>query len=130
MRTLLRNKRSFYYALYNANASVTDDCGNRVGSYENPVQCRANISAANGGAINYPFGRDETYEKTIVMGSDAPPFDVHTVLWIDTVPRLDENGALAVNEQGDVITPFDYVVECVSRSLNNVSINIRKVDVS
>lgn len=130
MRTLLRNKRSFYYALYNANASVTDDCGNRVGSYENPVQCRANISAASGGAINYPFGRSETYEKTIVMGSDAPPFDVHTVLWIDTVPQLDENGALAVDEQGYVITPYDYRVERVSRSLNSTQIVIGEVDVS
>lgn len=130
MRSLLRNKRSFYYSLYSDNNSKTDEYGNIAGGYENPVQCEANISAVAGGATTYPFGRSETYERTIVMDSEAPPFDVHTVLWVDVVPQLDENGALAVTGQGEVITPYDYTVKCVSRSLNSTLIVISKVDVS
>lgn len=130
MRSLLRNKRSFYYALYSDNNSKTDEYGNATGCYESPVQYKANISATAGGATTYPFGRSETYERTIVMDSDAPPFDVHTVLWVDVVPQMDENGALAVNGQGDAITPYDYTVKSVSRSLNSTLIVISKVDIS
>ena len=64
------------------------------------------------------------------MDNDAPPIDEYTVLWIDTVPQVDEDGALATNDENEVITPHDYIVKKVARSLNSVSIAISKVNVS
>lgn len=64
------------------------------------------------------------------MGTDAPPIDEYTVLWVDTVPTVDEDGVLAVNENGEILTPHDYIVKKVAKSLNSVSIAISKVNVS
>ena len=64
------------------------------------------------------------------MDADAPPIDEYTILWIDSVPEVDGNGELAVNKKGDVLTPHDYIVKKVARSLNSVSVAISKVKVS
>jgi len=64
------------------------------------------------------------------MDNNAPPIDEYTILWIDTVPQVDENGALVVNGDGDVLTPHDYIVKKIARSLNSVSVAISKVKVS
>ena len=64
------------------------------------------------------------------MGSDAPSIDEYTVLWVDTAPRVDETGALVTNDDGEVVTPHDYIVKKVAKSLNSVSIAISKVVVS
>lgn len=134
MRTMLRNKSKFYYALYKERIPKTDDYGNATGEYdvihENPVEFTANISAAKGETTTRQFGESESYDKVIVMDNDAPSIDEYTVLWVDTVPQVDEDGALAINEENEVITPHDYIVKKVARSLNSVSIAISKVNVS
>ena len=128
-----RNKLTFFYALYVSKEQGTDDYGNPTGgvdvTYENPQECKANISAAKGETQTRQFGESENYDKVIIMGSDAPPIDEYSILWIDTVPQLDDTGALATNDDGEVITPHDYIVKKVARSLNSVSIAISKVNV-
>ena len=42
------------------------------------------------------------------MDCDAPPIDEYTVLWVDRTPQMDEEGNLAVNEKGEVITCLLY----------------------
>ena len=134
MRTMLRNKSKFYYALYRERIPKTEDYGNATGEYdvihENPVEFSANISAAKGETTTRQFGESESYDKVIVMDNDAPPIDEYTVLWVDTIPQVDEDGALTINEENEVITPHDYIVKKVARSLNSVSIAISKVNVS
>lgn len=134
MRAMLRNKSRFYYALYKERIPIIDDYGNTTGEYdvihENPVEFAANISAAKGETTTRQFGESESYDKVIVMDNDAPPIDEYTVLWVDTVPQVDEDGALATNDENEVITPHDYIVKKVARSLNSVSIAISKVNVS
>lgn len=134
MRTMLRNKSRFYYALYEDKVAKTDEYGNVTGEYDvihgNPVGFAANISAAKGETTTRQFGESESYDKVIVMDNDAPPIDEYTILWVDKVPQVDETGALATNEEGEVITPHDYIVKKVARSLNSVSIAISKVNVS
>lgn len=133
MRTMLRNKSRFHYALYKEKNPKTDEYGNITGEYEivyeNPTEFSANISAAKGETTTRQFGESESYDKVIVMDNDAPPIDEYTVLWVDTVPQVDETGALAVNDEGEIITPYDYIVKKVARSLNSVSIAISKVNV-
>ena len=90
----------------------------------------ANISAAKGETQTRQFGENESYDKVIVMDFITPPIDEYSVLWVDTLPILNADGSLKVNDAGEVITPHDYVVKKVAKSLNSVSIAISKVTVS
>ena len=134
MRCMNRNKVKFFYSLYEGREPITDEYGNVTGEYDvkhgNPTEDYANISAAKGETQTRQFGESETYDKVIVMDNEAPPIDEYSVLWVDTVPQLNENGSLAVDEEGNVLTPHDYIVKKVAKSLNNVSIAISKVNVS
>ena len=133
MVCMSRNKSAFYYALYVSKGQAADEYGNPTGGVDvvhgDPQEYRANVSAAKGETQTRQFGESENYDKVIVMGSDAPPIDEYSILWIDTIPQLDDKGALALNEEGEVITPHDYIVKKVARSLNSVSIAISKVNV-
>lgn len=134
MRMMVRNKSKFFYSLYKEKVPRQDEYGNDTGEYDiirdNPMEFAANISAAKGETSTRQFGESESYDKVIVMGNDAPPIDEYTVLWVDSTPQVDEDGALALNENGEVITPHDYIVKKVAKSLNSVSIAISKVTVS
>lgn len=134
MRCMNRNKVKFFYSLYEGREPIADEYGNVTGEYDvkhgNPTEGYANISAAKGETQTRQFGESETYDKVIVMDNEAPPIDEYSVLWVDTVPQLNEDGSLAVDEEGNVLTPHDYIVKKVAKSLNNVSIAISKVNVS
>jgi hypothetical protein len=118
-----RNKVEFYYSLYEGREPITDEYGNVTGEYDikrgNPIKGYANISAAKGETETRQFGESETYDKVLVM--DNTPIDEYTVLWVDTMPEFDEDGG--------VITPHDYIVKKVAKSLNSVSVAISKVNV-
>jgi hypothetical protein len=105
-----RNKQPFWYALYDATAVGFDEYGNQnatYSSYHDPVQTSGNISPAKGNVVARQFGDDELYDKVIVLGDRDTPIDEYAVLWIDSAPELDENGALKVNADGEIVTPWD-----------------------
>lgn len=133
MRCMSRNKVAFFYALYERKEPIVDDYGNTTGEFEvfygNPLEYSANISAAKGETQTRQFGENEVYDKVIVADNTAPPIDEYSILWIDITPQLDETGALATDESGKVITPHDYIVTKVARSLNSVSVAVSKVKV-
>lgn len=134
MRAMLRNKSRFYYAMFVGKEAVKDEYGNDTGEYnvihDNPVEYFANISAAKGETTTRQFGESESYDKVIVMDNTAPPIDEYTILWVDKKPKIDETGALVTDKGGNVLTPHDYIVKKVAKSLNSVSIAITKVEVS
>ena len=125
MRCLTRNKSKFYYASYIGETETIDENGNATGeydvSYSKPVKTLGNVSAAQGEMQSRQFGESESYDKVIVLNDRNAPIDEHSILWVDTLPHLDEDGSTD--------TPHDYVVRRVARSLNGVSIAIGKVDV-
>lgn len=133
MRCMNRNKVRFFYSLYEGREPIVDEYGNVTGEYNvkhgNPMAGLANISPAKGETQTQQFGESESYDKVIVM-DDTFGIDEHSVLWIDTEPKLNEDGSLAVDDKGDVLTPHDYIVKKVARSLTNVSIAVSKVSVS
>jgi hypothetical protein len=122
---MVRNKTKFYYATYIDNVEIVDEYGNSTGEYEitysNPIECKANISAAQGEVQSQQFGETESYDKVIVLDDRNAPINEHSILWVDTLPRLNEDGTTSI--------PHDYTVSKVARSLNGVSIAIRKVRV-
>lgn len=125
MRCVVRNKTRFYYASYMGETEIIDEYGNATGEYKvlfsNPIEKFGNISAAQGEMESRQFGESERYDKVIVLDDRNAPIDEHSILWVDTLPLPDENGTTK--------TPHDYTVRAVARSLNGVSIAIRKVNV-
>ena len=134
MKCMERNKVQFYYALYMGKEEITDEYGNATGQYEvthsAPIECYGNVSAAKGETQSRQFGENEAYDKVIVLDNLSPNIDEYSVLWIDTIPELDNEGNLAVDNDGEIITPYDYIVKKVARSLNSVSIAVSKVKVN
>lgn len=126
MRGMVRNKTGFYYASYNGETEIIDEHGNVTGEYavsfSDPIKTYGNISAARGEMQSRQFGESESYDKVIVLDDRNAPIDEHSILWVDTLPHL--------NEDGTTDTPHDYIVKKVARSLNVVSIAISKVMVS
>ena len=126
MRCMVRNKSKFYYASYIGETEIKDEYGNATGEYEisysNPVEYSGNVSAAQGEMPSRQFGESESYDKVIVLDDRNATINEHSILWVDTLPYL--------NEDGTTDTPHDYIVKKVARSLNGVSIAIRKVSVS
>ena len=135
-RMCFRNKQTFWYALYDGTVEGYDECGNQnstSAAYGKPVKASANISPAKGNVLSREFGDDDSYDKQIVTGDRDIPIDEYSVLWIDTVPELDENGALKVNADGEIVTPWDYIVRKVGRGLPNFGstvIAVSKVSVT
>lgn len=126
MRCMVRNQSKFYYALYIKSAEMIDEYGNHTGEYEvshsNPIKALGNVSSARGEMQNRQFGESESYDKVIVLDNPNTPINEYSILWVDTLPHLNDDGTTA--------TPHDYVVKKVARSLNNVSIAISKVAVT
>lgn len=123
MRTLERNKQTFYYALFDSDVPATDPEGNKTGEYiaryKEPIKIRANISPASGDVQREPFGAMGEYDKVIVTDDIDCPIDENTVLFIDRPPKKKEDGTLL----------YDYIVKRVAKSLNTISFAVSKVDV-
>lgn len=120
MRTLQRNKRAFYYALYKSQVMNKDEYGNEDGtpviSYDTPVRMMANISSASGNSQIEQFGTSVQYDKVIVTDDMSCPIDENTILYVDVIP-----GETAAH---------DYIVKRVAKSLNSIAYAISKVNVS
>lgn len=133
MRCMNRNKSKLWFARYLGNEEILDENGNRTGQYASnygkPVSIMANVSAAKGDSATRQFGDDEAYDKVIVHDNPHLAIDEYSVLWIDRMPTRDRTGNLALDQNGHEITPHDYIVKRVARSINSVSITISKVNV-
>ena len=125
MRTMVRNKRAFYYAPYVNKTEIEDENGNSTGEYEvhygNPIKMHENISAAMGEIQTRQFGENVSYDKVIVFDNPNTPIDEYSILWVDTLPVLATDGTTE--------TPHDYIVKKVARSTNELSVAISKVTV-
>ena len=125
MQCMTINQTKFYYALYMNEMELIDEYGNTTGEYEvsygNPVKMLGNVSSAMGETQVRQFGESERYDKVIVLDNPNTPINEYSILWVDTLPHL--------NDDGSTDTPHDYIVKRVAKSLNSVSIAISKVNV-
>lgn len=139
MRCLNRNKRPFYYCQYLSKVSYVDEYGNESGeqiaTYSDPVKMFANISQATGISNTEQFGTLENYDKVLVTDNMNCPIDEHSVLFVDKMPEyvsVVTHVPTAVTTVDEIrnVPVFDYTVTRVAKSLNSISIAIKKVDVS
>lgn len=124
MKVMERNKRTFWYCLYDRKEPIIDEDGNETGEeqivYKPAQSLRANISAASGSSQVEQFGNLAGYDKVIVLDDTSCLIDENTVLFIDKEPEYDDDGKPL----------YDYRVKRVAKSLNSVSIAATKVSVS
>lgn len=120
MRVLKRNRQVFHYATYKGK-SPGDEPFTEKFTYDEIKPFMANISPARGQVSANLFGANLNYDKVIVMDNSAPAVDEHTVFWIDKVPT---------ETQVEDAEPYDYVVAQIAKSLNNIAIAIKRVDVN
>lgn len=147
MRCLERNKQKFWYCLFDPNTehAIIDEYGNETGEiiphYGKATVMYANISPATGQAQAEQFGNLDSYDKIIVTCDLKCPIDEHTVLFVESSPTysevtthvITEGNALYADDEVEPVTyqqpKYDYIVKRVAKSLNSISIAIRKVDV-
>lgn len=145
MKTLERNKVKFWYCTVktqNGEAvkrEIVDENGNATGEYivmyNNLVAMRANVSPATGQSNAEQFGNLENYDKVIVTDDLKCPIDESSVLFIDKVPEFTQvithvPTAITTETETVSVPAFDYTVRRIAKSLNSVSIAVRKVNVS
>ena len=122
MRTLQRNKRDVWYALYLGEQEVVDEDGNYTGeteiAYGDPVHIRANVSPATGNTNMEMFGNFSDYSRVVVTDDVSIPVNENAVMWIDTEPT-----------EGHGIEGYNYIVKRVARSFNSAAIAVEDVDV-
>lgn len=118
MRTLQRNKRTIWYALYNGVTDVVDEDGNYTGeqevSYSEPIQARMNVSGGRGQAEIELFGMDNPFTKTAVTDDLTTPFTTDTIWWFGADPETESH---------------NYRCTGVSRTINQVVIALAELDV-
>ena len=123
MKIMNRNKRPFWYLLYQGTELGKDAGGYETGEknvkYADPVKMEANISLAAGYAQIQQFGQFISYDKVIITDDMTCPIDENAVLFIDKKPEYKDGRPL-----------YDYVVKQIAKSLNLVSIAVSKVNVS
>lgn len=85
MRTLERNKRPLYYALYlgevenvDANGHLTSE---RTPTYGNVTKLDCNVSASAGSDIVEAFGGFTNYTRTITVANTDCPMDENSIVW-------------------------------------------------
>lgn len=125
MRTMTRNRQTFYEAAHFSTAMGTDKDGNYTEPMTTYDEVRAHegvITPASGTATTQLFGMNEIYDKVITLNQGENYLAVGSVLWVDTMPTFDD--------KGKVTNAHDYIVVRVSPSLNFVNVAIKKVNVA
>lgn len=132
MESMEINKVPFWYAKYLGKTETKDAQGYYSGwkqNYTAPKKYWANISAERGEIAIRQFGDDLSYDKVMSLDLSAPDIDEFTVLWIEKIPAVSVTKELALDAQGNPITPHDYIVKKVAKSQNFVQIAISRVNV-
>lgn len=118
MKLLRRNTQTIYYKLCEGTVVVLDDDDNETGEkqvvYSEAYSIRANVSDGSGTVAHEQFGLLADYDKTIVITDTSIPFTEDTIFYLDGVIPSDD-------------TKRNYIVRGISKSINGVSIAVKKV---
>lgn len=118
MRTLRKNERTIYYALYLGETENVDENGNLTSEstpeYGDPVMFKCNVSAATGADAVQAFGNYAEYSRTICVADTACPMDEDSIVWFGVEPDK----------------PHNYIVVRRADSKNGILYALREVTVT
>lgn len=117
MRTLNRNKREIYYALYLDEQPILDGDGFETGeseaTYGAVTELKLNVSAAGGEEAANVFGGFTNYSRTITVAGQCE-MDENSIVWFNADPETE---------------PYNYIVVLKADSKNGVMYALREVKV-
>lgn len=117
MRSLNRNKRQIYYALYVGEDRILDEYGNETGEskpiYGETTSLRCNVSGASGEDVVQAFGSFTNYTRVMCVSDNTCPITEQTVVWF----------GVETNE------PYNYVVTRKADSKNGILFALQEVRV-
>lgn len=117
MRSLNRNKRQIFYAVYEKDESIYDENGYETGEiapvYSTPVELRCNVSAASGAESVEAFGSFTGYTRSICVSDVKCPLDEKAIVWFGV--STDE--------------PHNYIVVRKADSKNGILYALQEVKV-
>lgn len=101
MRSLLRNKQTLYYSLYEGKQEIVDEHGLPTGDYEEMygelVPFKANVSA-NRGSTSYNFyGIDTNYSHIVTTTNKDLPIDEETLIYYKDNPYFVVKKSISLN---------------------------------
>lgn len=145
MRCAQRNKRRVWYCLYDSKRDLLDENGKKTGekivTYGPAKEMWVNVSPATGQSSAEQFGNLENYDKVLVTCDLSCPIDENSVLFIDKLPAFTNVltaeaiepdtllGSVTYNPVYVQVPVPDYTVRRIAKSLNSISIAVRKVTV-
>ena len=117
MRSLNRNKRSIYYALYVKDEPILDEYGNETGEsrpiYGDVQELQCNVSASLGEDSVEAFGSFTNYSRVICVADNNCPLTEESVVWFGV----------------DSTAPYNYIVVRKADSKNGILYALREVTV-
>lgn len=117
MRSLNRNKRRLFYAVYVKDEPIIDEYGNETGEsmpvYGDPVELHCNVSAASGVDAVEAFGNFTGYSRSVCVAETSCPLDEKSIVWF----------GVATTE------PHNYIVTAKADSKNGILYALQEVTV-
>lgn len=117
MRSLNKNKRQIYYALYVGDEPIKDEYGNETGEitpiYGEIASLRCNVSSASGEDVVQAFGSFTNYTRVLCVTDTSSPISEQTIVWFG----VDTNG------------PHNYIVTRKADSKNGILYALLEVKV-
>lgn len=117
MRSLNKNKRPIYYALYENDEPIFDEYGNETGErnplYGDITELRCNVSAASGEDAVQAFGSITNYTRVLCVSDNSCPLAEQALVWFG-VPTTE---------------PHNYIVLRKADSKNGILYLIQEVRV-
>lgn len=117
MRSLNKNKRQIFYALYLNDEPILDEYGNETGE-NNPIygdtkELRCNVSAAVGEEAVEAFGSLTNYTRAISVSDMTCPLAEQAIVWFGV----------------DTTEPHNYIVVRKADSKNGILYALQEVKV-
>jgi hypothetical protein len=117
MRSLERNKRTLYYAVYMGEEPLLDDQGFETGesrpTYGDINELRCNVSSASGEDAVEAFGSFTRYTRAVCVADNNCPLDEDSIVWFG-IPTTE---------------PYNYIVTLKADSKNGIMYALQEVKV-
>lgn len=132
MRQLERERKEVWIAPYEGKTQRVDAHGRLTGVYDvtygKPVCYHPTLSPCSGNVISDGFGLGEDYDRTMIVDKIGLPIDEASVVWVDVIPELNDDGTLKLGDDMLPTVPWDYVVGKVAESYSFTNVAIKKVE--
>lgn len=132
MRQLLREQRGIWYAKYDGREQLIDENGLMTGEwvvrYGSPKLVIGTVSPRTGNTWGDGFGIGVDCDRTLIVPEVRTDMDETCVLWVDVRPQLEDDGSIALGEDGLPVVPNDYRAVMVAESYNYTSVAMKKVE--